>query len=104
MKAYTYLTTDADSPNTELVSLLEVAPNIISALTGLNLSGLERNLANVAAPLRNCVVFAFEDISVDTGPTGTAADGLLSTVAVTLDDLITPITIDLRTGNTFDLG
>ena len=104
MKCYTYLTTDADSPNTELVSLLEVVPELISQITGLNLSGLERNLANNAAPLRNAIVFAFEQIDGVTGPTGTVADGLLSTVAVTLDDLITPVAVNLATGAAFDPG
>lgn len=104
MKCYTYLTTDADSPNTELVSLLEVVPELISQITGLNLSGLERNLANAAAPLRNAIVFAFEQIDGVTGPTGTVADGLLSTVAVTLDDLITPVAVNLATGAAFDPG
>jgi len=104
LKAYTYLTTDADSPNTELVSLLETVPEAVSAITGLNLTGLEKRLSRVAAPLRNAVVFSFEDVSGVTGPTGSVADGLLNTVAVTLDDLITPVTIDLHTGDTFDLG
>lgn len=104
MKAYTYLTTDADSPNTELAVLLEAVPELVSAITGLNLTNLENELAKAAAPLRNCVVFSFEDISGVHGPTGTVADGLLSTVAVTLDDLITPVAIDLTTGDTFDPG
>jgi hypothetical protein len=104
MRAYTYLTTDADSPNSELASLLEIGPEILSALTGLNLSGFEQGLTQAAAPLRNCVMFSFENVSGVTGPTGTAVDGLLDTIAVTLDDLITPIAIDLNTGNTYDPG
>lgn len=104
MRAYTYLTTDADSPNTELASLLEVFPEIISGITGLDLSGLEQQLASVAAPKRNCVVFSFEQVDGVTGPTGTLADGLLDTIAVTFDDLITPVAIDLNTGTTYDPG
>jgi hypothetical protein len=49
-------------------------------------------------------VFSFEQVDGITGPTGTIADGLLSTVAVTLDDLITPVLVDLNTGNAFDAG
>ena len=104
MKVYTYLTLDADSPNTELSSLLELAPELISGLTGLDLSGLEHSLGSLSAPRRNCAVFSFEDVSGVAGPTGTVADGLLDTVAVTLDDLITPVLIDLNTGNTYDPG
>jgi hypothetical protein len=104
MRAYTYLTTDSDSPNIELQNLLEVVPELIADITGINLDNLEADLSSLAAPLRNCVVFSFEDISGVTGPTGTVADGLLDTVAVTLDDLITPVTIDLNTGNTYDPG
>jgi hypothetical protein len=104
MQAYTYLLTDADSPNTELASLLELAPELIAGITGIDLDNLENDTTTMAAPLRNCVVFSFEDVSGVTGPTGTLADGLLDTVAVTLDDLITPVTIDLNTGNTYDPG
>jgi hypothetical protein len=104
MKAYTYLTTDPDSPNTELVDLLTAVPDLVGGLLGVNLSGLNADLAKLAAPLRNCVVFSFENKSGVTGPTGSVADGLLDTVAITLDDLITPIAIDLSTGNTYDPG
>lgn len=104
MRAYTYLTTDEDSPNTELASLLNVVPDLVSAVTGLNVSELEKGIDKLVSPSRNCVVFAFENKSGVTGPTGTAVDGLLSAVAVTLDDLITPFTVDLNTGNVFDPG
>ncbi len=104
MRAYTYLTTDEDSPNIELASLLAVVPEIISELTGIDLNNLEAALAQASSPLRNCVVFSFENISGVTGPTGTVADGLLETVALTLDNLITPIAINLNTGNTYDPG
>jgi hypothetical protein len=104
MRCYTYLTTDPDSPNVELANLLNVVPELLGSLLGINLSGLEQSLDQLAAPLRNCCVFAFEQKDGRTGPTGTALDGLLSTIAVTLDDLITPITINLSTGQTYDPG
>lgn len=103
MRAYTYLTTDKDSPNTELANILTLAPDLAGML-GIDLSQVGDALADLAAPRRNCVVFAFEQKDGVTGPTGTAADGLLSTVAVTLDDLITPIVVDLNDGTTWDPG
>lgn len=104
MKAYTYLTTDEDSPNTELAALLELIPDVISGISGLNLANSGSNVARAVSPIRNCVVFSFENVSGVTGPTGTVADGLLNTVAVTLDDLITPVVMDLGSGQTFDSG
>lgn len=92
MRVYTYLTTDADSPNEDL--------NQILAVSGADTGGGDL-LGN---PQRNCCVFSFENKSGVTGPTGTLLDGLLQLVAVTLDDLITPIAIDLLTGQTFDPG
>jgi hypothetical protein len=83
MRVYTYLTTDEDSPHTQLVPLVPIG---------------------AATPSRNCVIFSFENKSGVTGPTGTLFDGLLDLVAVTLDDLITPIAIDLSNGQTFDPG
>ena len=102
MRDYTYLTTDADSPNTELEDLLSSGEDLWNGLTQQATS--VHDLKKLAAPLRNCVVFSFEDKSGHTGPTGTVFDGLLNTVAVTLDQLITPITVDLRTGETYDAG
>jgi len=102
MKAYTYLTTDADSPNTELVDLVQLIPELLAQIPGISVAGLEAGLARLCSPQRNCVVFAFEDVSGVTGPTGTIADGLLSTVAVTLDDLITPVLVNVKTGDTYD--
>ena len=102
MRCYTYLTTDPDSPNVELANLLDLAPDLIEALTGIDVSGLDQTNSEIAAPLRNCCIFAFEQKDGISGPTGTAADGLLSTVAVTLDDLITPVAVDLGSGQTYD--
>jgi hypothetical protein len=103
MRFYTYLTTDPDSPNIELANILNLAPDLLS-LIGIDLSGVTQTIDQLVAPQRNCVVVAFENISGQTGPTGTAVDGLVNTVAVTLDDLITPIAIDPTTGTTFDPG
>lgn len=103
MRAYTYLTTDEDSPNTELEQLLGAADGTIEQLTGLDFF-TDDQVRELAAPNRNCIVFSFEDKSGTSGPSGTLFDGLLKTIAVTLDQLITPITIDLRTGETYDPG
>lgn len=102
MKAYTFLTTDEDSPNYELVDMLAAVPELLGGIT--NAQVLQSDIDQWVRPQRNCVIFAFENKSGITGPTGTAADGLLNAVAVTLDDLITPVTIDLKTGNTYDPG
>jgi hypothetical protein len=104
MKTYVYLTTDEDSPNVELASLLSLAPDILAGLLGIDVSLVDAAVAKLAAPTRNAVVFAFEQHDGVTGPTGTVADGFLDTVAVTLDDLITPFAIDLNTGDTYDPG
>jgi hypothetical protein len=104
MRCYTYLTTDPDSPNVELANLLNLAPELLGMLLGIDLSTLEQGVEKLVAPLRNCCVFSFEQVDGITGPTGTAVDGLLSAVAVTLDDLITPVTVNLSTGETFDPG
>ena len=104
MRCYTYLTTDEDSPNTELANLLNLAPDLISLLTGIDVTALEQGIDKLVSPLRNCCVFSFEQKDGITGPTGTIADGLLSTVAVTLDDLITPVVVDPTTGNAWDAG
>lgn len=89
MRAYTWLTTDEDSPYTELTDM-----------TGFALT--DRIANAVVRPLRNCVIFAFEDKSRPTGPTGTALDGLLDTIGVTLDDLFSTTLIDAGTGLALD--
>jgi hypothetical protein len=92
-RAYTWLTTDKDSPHQELASPLKLIGGNIGA-----------EVQNLIRPARNCVVFSLEDWSGQRGPSGTAFDGLLNLVGVTLDDLITPITINLTTGETIDPG
>ncbi|KNB67100.1 hypothetical protein [Mycobacteroides abscessus] len=67
LRAYTWLTEDDTSPHPELEALGDA----------------------LARPTRNCVVFAFEDKSGVTGPTGTLIDGPLRLIAETADDLIT---------------
>jgi hypothetical protein len=104
MRAYTYLTTDEDSPNTELANLLNLAPDLLALFTGTDVSAFTTAVDKLVAPTRNCCVFSFEQVDGITGPTGTAADGLLSTVAITLDDLITPVVVDPTTGNAWDAG
>jgi hypothetical protein len=104
MRWYTYLTTDEDSPNIELANLLTLAPELLSSLLGVDLSQLTQTVEKLVAPQRNCAIVSLVDVSGQTGPTGTAADGLINTVAVTLDDLITPVSINLATGQTYDPG
>jgi hypothetical protein len=53
-------------------------------------------LSNLARPLRNCVILDCQDKSGRTGPTGTALDGLLELVGVTLDDMITDVIYDTQ--------
>lgn len=68
VRAYTWLTEDEDSPHPELAAIV----------------GQE-----AARPSRNCIVFAVEDKSGVTGPTGSAIDGALNLIAVTADNLVT---------------
>ena len=106
MRWYVYLTTDPDSPNVELANLLSLGADVLGLL------GLDANLVDqlggdinaLTAPIRNCCVCSFEQIDGITGPTGTAADGLISTVAVTLDDLLTPVLVNPTTGQTYDVA
>jgi hypothetical protein len=48
-----------------------------------------KDIGELLKPKRACVILSFEDQSGVTGPTGTAADGLVNLFAVTLDDLFT---------------
>lgn len=109
-RAYTWLTTDEDSPHTELVNLITGIEDIaIELLDVLGLGSLDQlvslvgnDIASLARPTRNCVVFSLEDQSGQSGPTGTALDGLLNLVAVTGDDLITSALINYDTGQTLN--
>lgn len=109
-RAYTWLTTDEDSPHTELVDLVsgvaDVGMDLLDVL-GLGsvddlVSTIGDDVASLARPTRNCVVFSLEDESGQTGPTGTALDGLLNLIGVTGDDLITTTLIDYDTGQTLN--
>lgn len=104
-RAYTWLTTDATSPHTELTDLITGSTTIgvdllqilgVSTTSELSqsITAAGGDIADLARPTRNCVVLSFEDKSGVVGPTGTAIDGLLSTIGVTLDDLITSVIFD----------
>lgn len=104
LRVYTWLTTDKDSPHTELADVLSgggvLGSALIEGLTGIPLGNIAtaNNVSSVhelSRPGRNCIVFSLEDKSGQTGPTGTAIDGLLNLIGVTLDDLITPIVLSL---------
>lgn len=81
-RAYTWLEEDEDSPHTELVDIARgtVAEDFVDQAT---------------RPHRNCIVFAIEDKSGVTGPTGTAVDGVINLIGATLDDMITETLINL---------
>lgn len=109
-RAYTWLTTDATSPHTDLTDILTGGGQVLDSIaTSLGLAGAAELTAltddaidTLARPTRNCIVLSFEDKSGLNGPTGTALDGLLSAVGVTLDDLITTIIFDQDTGEVLD--
>ena len=107
LRAYTYLTTDEDSPNEELAEILKLFPDLVRQLAGVDpttIEDIDSFIDKLVSPLRNCVVFGVEQVDGRTGPTGTVADGLIATVAVTLDDLITPVTVNLLKGTVIDPG
>lgn len=99
LRAYTWLTTDEDSPHTELEDIVggveQGGTDILNGLEKALGIDVDIDLPSLTRPTRNCVVFAIEDKSGRTGPTGTSIDGLLNLFGVTLDDLITPVVIEL---------
>ena len=109
MRAYTWLKEDVDSPHTELVSLINSSVGLVGGLLA-KLRNVNPNLTttllqdvdSLVRPSRNCVIFSFDDKSGQTGPTGTALDGLLNVIGVTLDDLISSVLINANTGLTLD--
>ena len=113
MRVYTYLKDeDGSNPNQpyeELIDLVDVAIDLVSEIID-DLLGVDPDLAtslmtdvsSVMQPSRNCVIFSFEDKSGQTGPTGTALDGLLNIIGVTLDDLVSSTLINAQTGLTLD--
>ena len=66
-RAYTWLTSDEESPHPELGEAL----------------------GQVVRPWRNCIILATEQKDGVTGPTGTFADGFVNAIAATGDNLIT---------------
>jgi hypothetical protein len=107
VRAYTWLTTDKDSPHTALSDLLENgSADELSAVTGIPVSRLfdqsGGKLANLARPLRNCVILDCQDKSGRVGPTGTALDGLLELIGLTLDDMITDVLLDTQSMQVLD--
>lgn len=107
-RVYTYLTTDTKSPNVELSQLLQGGTDTIVDLLELLgvesgaeaqqlLDSLNTDIDKLTAPTRNAVVISFEDKSGVNGPTGTAVDGLLELIGVTLDDMITNVIFDQQT-------
>jgi hypothetical protein len=111
MRAYTWLDEDVDSPHGELSDIITGAEGTaIDLLDALGLSSIDQlvetlageEIAAFARPKRNCVIFRLEDMSGQSGPTGTALDGLLNLIGVTIDDLFTTVLIDADTGQTLD--
>lgn len=107
MRVYTWLDEDEDSPHLELVDLmgvvLDLVGTIVESLIGIDpalATSLLSDVSSVMRPGRNCVIFSFEDKSGQTGPTGTAFDGLLNVFGVTLDDLFSSVLINADTGQT----
>lgn len=108
-RAYTCFTDDVDNPQPELAGLMPTTPlnsipivgSLVSAVEAfLDRTGLadipeNATVADLARPQRNCVMVAFEDHSGYSGPTGTAADGVINLFASTLDDLITNTVIPI---------
>ena len=68
IRAYTWLTSDTESPHPELA-----------------------DLGVLARPWRNCIILAVEDKSGVTGPTGTFIDGFINMIAATADNMITDV-------------
>lgn len=105
LRAYTYLVGDkGPSPNDELAQLMRAAPGLLGALTGTDVSDIDAFIEKNTAPQRNCVIFAVEQTDGRAGPTGTVADSFISTVSVTLDDLISPLLVDVTNGRIIDAG
>jgi hypothetical protein len=108
VRAYTWLTTDKDSPHTALSDLLETGnADELSQITGIPVDKLYKHadagsLGNLARPTRNCVILDCQDKSGHVGPTGTALDGLLSLIGITLDDMITDVLYDQQSRQVLD--
>ena len=92
VRAYTWLLGDKTSPHPELDIKIPGLSIIEDLLAGafpwvdIPTSG---NIADLVRPQRNAVIFAVEDKSGVTGPTGTFADGFVNAIAATADNMIT---------------
>lgn len=110
LRAYTWLVDeDYDSPHDELAALTNSSntflANLFKAVGYGNTSQFFKDLGSepwhkISRPKRSCIVFRVEDWSGMDGPTGTAIDGLLNLIGITLDDLFTSLLIHADTGQT----
>lgn len=89
-RAHTWLTEDEDTCHTELVD----AARLLGEKVG-------ESIEQAARPKRNCIAFGLYDESGRDGPTGTAFDGLINAAAVTVGDLLSPILVNVDTGETY---
>lgn len=108
-RAYTVFPDDVDHPQPELAALMPktrlvdipIVGSMVAAVEAfLDHNGLvdlpeDATVADLVRPQRPCVMVAFEDHSGYSGPTGTAADGVINLFASTLDDLITTTVIPI---------
>lgn len=88
-RAHTWLTEDEDTCHTELLDAAKL------------LGPLSEPLEQAVRPRRNCVAFGLYDESGRDGPTGTAFDGIVNAAAVTVGDLLSPILVNVETGETY---
>lgn len=92
IRAYTWLTEDKTSPHPELALGLKNVPLVgplLKKIRDKSDGKLPTDLDELVRPTRNAVVFAVEDKSGTTGPTGTFLDGPIKLAASTADDMIT---------------
>ena len=95
-KAYTFIHgEDTVSPHVEMVEAAAGLGKKAVAITN-----------EMTLPTRTCIILAVEDKSGIVGPTGTFADGALSMIAATADDLLTDVLIPqyATNGSTYYTG
>lgn len=88
-RAHTWLTEDEETCHDELADAARL------------LGPIGTPLAEATRPKRNCVAFRITDESGRDGPTGTAFDGIINAAAVTFGDLLSPILVNVETGETY---
>lgn len=87
VRAYTWIKgEDTTSPHPELANIGTLLPGALGEIAGDITEGL-------FMPTRTCIVLACEDKSGIVGPTGTLADGPISMITSTADDLLTDVII-----------